>query len=152
VEEIWKGAKEVLDPEREKIRQETEKLLKELKSKKRKSKKKDAKEDKAAKEVKEMLRIQREKYVKRQKRTEDDIMEEFEKFREKLYSNENADSWVHHKLTFEQDESESKVKDPSLDDGLVVFDPLSDHFPTPGERYLNKHQQKLRAKKKLEKW
>jgi len=99
-----------------------------------------------------MLRMQREKYVKRQKRTEDDIMEEFEKFREKLLSKENSDSWVHHKLTFDQDESESKVKDPSLDDGLVVFDPLSDHYPAPGERYRNKHQQKLRATKKLEKW
>jgi len=99
-----------------------------------------------------MLRLQREKYVKRQKRTEEDIMLECEKFQSKLSGDNNDDSWMQHKLMFEQDEFESKVKDPSLDDGLVVFDPLNDYNPTPGERYLNKHQLKLRAEKKLEKW
>jgi len=142
---------EIIDPEREKVRKETEKILQELKSKKRKNKT-TTKVEKAGREVKEMLRLQREKYVKRQKRTEDDIMVEFENFRTKLYSDNNEESWTQHKLQFEKDESESKVKDPSLDDGLVVYDPLSDYNPTPDERYLNRHQQKLKAKKKLEKW
>jgi len=139
------------DPERDRIREETDKIIHELKTKKKKI---EPQQKKAASEAKELLRKQREKYVKRGKRTEAEIMNSFESFRAKINDPETND-WRSHQLNFEKDDAESKVKDPTLeydeDGGLIVFDPLKD-FKPQGERILNKHQQRLRAKKNLEKW
>jgi peptidyl-prolyl cis-trans isomerase SDCCAG10 len=138
------------DPERDRIREETDKIIHELKSKKKKI---EPEQKKAASEAKELLRKQREKYVKRGKRTEAEVMMAFESFRAKINDPEQSD-WRSHQLNFEKDDAESKVKDPTLeyddDGGLIVFDPLKD-FKPQGEQ-LNKHQQRLRAKKNLEKW
>jgi len=98
-----------------------------------------------------MLRKQREKYVTRKKRTQEEVTLAYENFRSKIFSEVSKESWVNHKLEFEQDESESKVKDPSLDDSLIVLTAREKPLG-PGERQMNKHQQKLKAKKNLEKW
>jgi len=80
-------------------------------------------------------------------------MAAFDTFRSKIHDPSQSD-WRGHQLQFDKDD-ESKVKDPTLeyddDGGLIVFDPLKD-FKPQGERILNKHQQRLRAKKNLEKW
>jgi len=79
-------------------------------------------------------------------------MSAFESFRSKIHDPDQAD-WRSHQLKFDK-EDETKVKDPTLeydeDGGLIVFDPLKDFKPQEGQ--LNKHQQRLRAKKNLEKW
>jgi len=140
------------DPERDKIREQTEQIISELRSK---NKKIEPAQKKAASEAKELLRKQREKYVKRGKKTEVEIMSAFETFRTKIHSGDMAE-WRGHQLNFEKDVDEIKVKDPTLqyddDGGLIVFDPLKDYKPKTEERHLNKHQQRLRAKKNLEKW
>jgi len=150
LESSWAQEKEA-DPERDRIREETDKIIHELKSKKKKV---EPQQKKAASEAKEILRKQREKYVKRGKRTETEIMMAFENFRTKIHDPDQSD-WRSHQLKFEKDDGESKVKDPTLeyddDGGLIVFDPLKD-FKPQGEHLLNKHQQRLRAKKNLEKW
>jgi len=140
------------DVERERVRQETEKIMRELKSKNKKQKNKEKKkDDKAGKEAKEMLRKQREKYATRKKKTQEDVENAYDSFRSKIFSENGSESWVNHKLQFEQDDSETKVKDPSLDDSLMVLN-AGEWVPGPGERLMNKHQQKLKAKKNLEKW
>jgi len=150
LESSWAQEKEA-DPERDRIREETDKIIHELKSKKKKV---EPQQKKAASEAKEILRKQREKYVKRGKRTETEVMMAFDNFRAKIHDPDQSD-WRSHQLKFEKDDGESKVKDPTLeyddDGGLIVFDPLKD-FKPQGEHLLNKHQQRLRAKKNLEKW
>jgi len=151
-EDVEKKEKTEEDIKRDKIREETQKIIQELKSKKRKV---DPELKKSTSEAKEMLRKQREKYARRQKPSENEILSVFENFRSKIHNPEN-DSWVNHRLKFEKDD-EIKVKDPSLqfeedDGGLMVYDPLKDYKPGDEERFYNKHQQKLRAKKNLEKW
>jgi len=150
LESSWIQEKDA-DPERDRIREETDKIIHELKSKKKKV---EPQQKKAASEAKELLRKQREKYVKRGKRTESEVITAFENFRAKINDPDQSD-WRTHQLKFEKDDGESKVKDPTLeydeDGGLIVFDPLKD-FKPQGERLLNKHQQRLRAKKNLEKW
>jgi len=118
-----------------------------------------------------MLREQQNKYKARQKKSEDDIVNGFNKFAASLSGasvntapqNDAPEdgNWKNHVLKFAYDEKEIRTKDPSIvyaneaqneEDSLVTIDPRENRKLTYEETHMNLHQRKLRATKNLDKW
>jgi len=118
-----------------------------------------------------MLREQQTKYKARQKKSEEDIVSDFNRFAASLsgssvnstpQTDETDDgNWKNHVLKFAFDEKEIRTKDPSIvyakeeqneDDSLMTIDPRDNRKLTYEETHMNLHQRKLRATKNLDKW